>query len=150
MVKSVVKKKSKERDSEEERKLEILKSDISCAICLSITEKPCMPPCGHLFCDSCLTEWMSLNSEPNCPKCRNPFGFGAITHINNGFSSKIKNNIRKKILKPGFSCQNMKYANLLISKTEHRKPSFMSIFITTILCLLLMISAEWLTSKLMR
>ena len=150
-IKSNFKKSISERDLEEERKIEILKSDFSCAICLSITESPCMPPCGHLFCEICLMEWISLNSEPVCPKCRNPFGTGSITYINNGYSSKNKNclNLRKKILKPGFSCQNMKFGNLIITKIESKKPSIMSISITTVLSLILMLSAEWLTSKLM-
>ncbi|KZC05888.1 PREDICTED: peroxisome biogenesis factor 10-like [Dufourea novaeangliae] len=38
-----------------------------CQLCLE-KEPTTTTPCGHLFCWSCLTDW--LNSKPQCPLCR--------------------------------------------------------------------------------
>lgn len=139
-----------ELNSSEERNIEVIKSNFSCAICLSITEDPCMTPCGHLFCSACLMSWIEAHPEPACPNCRNLFDANSVVHISNSFSSRNKNickDQKKKILKPGFSCQNMKYGNLLICKIDNNKPSLKSIGITCFLGMLLMICAEAVTSN---
>lgn len=136
-------------NSSEEREIEVIKSTFSCSICLSITEDPCMPPCGHLFCNSCLMKWIQTNNEPACPNCRSLFGVQSILRINNGkaHSNSTFFNVQKKILKPGFSSQNMKFGNLLVCKVENRKPSLFCIGITTAFSLILMIFAEVLTTN---
>lgn len=134
--------------SDEQKVIESIKSNFSCAICLSITIEPCMTPCGHLFCSSCLSEWIHSNPEPGCPTCRRLFGVNSIVYLN-GSSSKYSNflNFGKKILKPGFSSQNMRYGNILICNVESKKPSLRSIGFTMIFSLLLMIFAEVITTN---
>lgn len=126
---------------EEVKDFEAIKSNFSCAICLSITTEPCMPPCGHLFCSVCLLQWIKSNPEPLCPKCRSPFSFDSIAHISNGYSTKLKKDMiyKRKILKPGILSQNMKFGNLIIYQEESQKPSLRYITLTTILCLFFMI-----------
>ena len=126
---------------EEAKDFEAIKSNFSCAICLSITMEPCMPPCGHLFCSICLLQWIKSNSEPACPKCRVSFSFDSIVHISNGYSTKLKRTMsnKRKILKPGILSQNMKFGNLIIYREESLKPSLRYIALTTILRLSFMI-----------
>lgn len=131
---------------EEVKDFEAIKSNFSCAICLSITTDPCMPPCGHLFCTSCLLQWVKSNAEPICPKCRAVFRFDSIVHITNGYSAKFRNgsSSRRKILKPGISPQNMIFGNLIIYHEEAVKPSFRFIGLTALFCLLVMITIDHL------
>ncbi len=53
--------------------------DGQCSICFSAPQidKSC-PPCGHVFCCQCLTEWN--NYGETCPVCKNEFT--KIAHIN--------------------------------------------------------------------
>ncbi len=127
-------------NSEDVKEFEAIKSNFSCAICLSITTEPCTPPCGHLFCSQCLLQWIKSNPDPACPKCRAPFSFESISHISNGYSAKPKksSSSKRKILKPGILSQNMKFGNLIIYNEESQKPSLRYIALTTILCLFCM------------
>lgn len=45
-------------------------SSIKCSLCLENCTCPTVPPCGHLYCWSCIIEWVS--EKGNCPLCRNP------------------------------------------------------------------------------
>jgi hypothetical protein len=48
-----------------------------CAICLGVVESGESVydvPCGHIFHEQCLEEW--LNSNANCPACRYNIKFG--------------------------------------------------------------------------
>lgn len=130
--------------TKQEKDFETIKSNFSCAICLSITEEPCMTPCGHLFCYDCLMQWINLNHNSICPKCRNEFTQDSIVHIANGYSTKHKKNIKykKKILKPSIAPQNMVYGNLIIYQEEPQKPTIRSIFITTVFVLIIMFLIE--------
>lgn len=128
-----------EMDNEEKRAIESIKENFSCAICLSLTEEPCMPPCGHLFCSFCLMQWIQSLDEANCPKCRRGFKTEAIVQISNGFSAKQKMhdlNARKKILKPGFISQSMRFGNIIVYQEESQKPTFKSILLSTVLFIL--------------
>lgn len=135
-------------NAEEEREFEAIKSNFSCAICLSITEDPCMTPCGHLFCSICLMEWIKSNSDPICPKCRNPFSHDSIVHISNGYSSRYQKSItiKRKILKPGISPQNMRFGNLIIYQEESRKPTIKSIAVIAVFSLLVILMVEKMVS----
>lgn len=43
----------------------------SCAICLDVASDPVVTRCGHLFCWSCLEQWLySVNSTRDCPVCK--------------------------------------------------------------------------------
>ena len=45
-----------------------LHSEFECAICMSLVEYPVYTRCSHVFCKSCLDEW--LENKRNCPKCK--------------------------------------------------------------------------------
>lgn len=38
-----------------------------CAVCCQLAEEPLYTACSHVFCKSCLTEWLTHKSV--CPKC---------------------------------------------------------------------------------
>ncbi|ELA42897.1 uncharacterized protein VICG_00212, partial [Vittaforma corneae ATCC 50505] len=122
--------------TEEDKDFEAIRSNFSCAICLSIALEPCMPPCGHLFCSPCLLQWIKSNPDSACPKCRIPFTPESIAHISNGYSAKLKKNAsdKRRILRPGISPQNMRFGNLVIYHEESQKPSLRYIAFTTMLC----------------
>jgi Ring finger domain len=40
----------------------------TCMICRQVRRDPACPPCGHVFCWSCLQQW--LEHRPSCPYCR--------------------------------------------------------------------------------
>lgn len=49
---------------------------IICAICMDSPNEPVSTSCGHLFCKSCLDNWITISSNnptrpATCPKCRN-------------------------------------------------------------------------------
>ncbi|KAL0224928.1 hypothetical protein RCL1_002840 [Eukaryota sp. TZLM3-RCL] len=46
-------------------------SAFECLICLGDFTDPCSLPCGHSFCRSCITKWLSSNAS--CAHCRLPF-----------------------------------------------------------------------------
>lgn len=76
-------------DSDDERLFSKIKSDFSCAICLSLLKDAIMTPCGHLFCSECLRSWVqSIFPEIMCPKCRSLFKMEETIRSYNGTSSK--------------------------------------------------------------
>ncbi|KAI0794268.1 hypothetical protein C8Q74DRAFT_566325 [Fomes fomentarius] len=46
-----------------------------CGICLDQLRVPVCTPCGHLFCEACLTSYIEASADLNesCPTCRAPF-----------------------------------------------------------------------------
>lgn len=48
----------------------VLRREMDCAICRSLLYKPWTTPCGHTFCQQCITR--SLAIAPLCPTCRAP------------------------------------------------------------------------------
>jgi hypothetical protein len=54
-------------DQEEELRNE----DFDCGICREIVFLPHSLPCGHDFCQQCISNWKKKNSS--CPKCRKEF-----------------------------------------------------------------------------
>lgn len=45
-------------------------SDNMCNICLDEYTTPCITPCMHIFCQTCINQ--SLNHKKSCPNCRQP------------------------------------------------------------------------------
>ena len=45
--------------------------DIDCSICL-FERMQVVLPCGHAFCEDCITDW--LKRERECPMCRENIG----------------------------------------------------------------------------
>lgn len=44
-----------------------------CPICLNTYTEPVTTPCGHNFCKTCITEYLSWTHEPQCPLCKGVF-----------------------------------------------------------------------------
>ena len=44
--------------------------NLLCSICSSVLEEAVLTPCGHSFCDSCLTTWLVRPGAFSCPECR--------------------------------------------------------------------------------
>ena len=42
----------------------------TCSICMDLYTKPIMLECTHIYCGSCLINWLSINNNQNCPSCR--------------------------------------------------------------------------------
>lgn len=42
-----------------------------CSICLSVFEDPVNGPCGHVFCNKCITSWIPINVN-SCPIDKKP------------------------------------------------------------------------------
>lgn len=49
-----------------------LVSEFLCKICFQLVEHPAYTACTHVFCASCLSDW--LNQNPSCPACKAPLG----------------------------------------------------------------------------
>lgn len=47
---------------------EINREDFECAICLCFIAEPVVTPCQHIFCISCLEQWLRVKDE--CPMCK--------------------------------------------------------------------------------
>jgi len=54
-------------------------SSFKCSLCLGERRNTAATSCGHLFCWSCITEW--INSKPECPLCRTPVQMQALTAV---------------------------------------------------------------------
>ncbi|XP_074020831.1 E3 ubiquitin-protein ligase TRIM39-like [Numenius arquata] len=52
-------------------RVEILRDEACCSICLEIFQDPVSIHCGHSFCRSCITRsWKGLTTNFSCPQCR--------------------------------------------------------------------------------
>jgi peroxin-10 len=52
-----------------------------CSLCLEEMKNTSCTPCGHLFCWSCILEWLSSKSE--CPLCREPTQQSRVVQLQN-------------------------------------------------------------------
>ena len=73
---------------EEEQILSMKPSEMLCTICKTFPRCAFILPCGHYFCQRCLTNWFFIAENRTfnnagllvrpCPNCRSPFGSGDI------------------------------------------------------------------------
>ena len=54
--------------------------ELICSICQEVFDNPMETPCRHVFCSSCIYNWVnrSITRENNCPTCRNKVGHHSI------------------------------------------------------------------------
>lgn len=48
--------------------------NLVCCICVDLLSGPVRTPCGHVFCNDCICDWLSLDKK-NCVACREPLTF---------------------------------------------------------------------------
>ncbi len=67
-----------------------------CHICMSTPIHPVVTTCGHIYCFNCLRSWVSQNTTPICPLCRNGLDMSRIIPLytqnsdNNGSQNEVK------------------------------------------------------------
>jgi len=66
-------------------------SATECCICLEATPSPIKTPCGHNYCNKCLTSW--LLEKDSCPTCRHEIGDSSSHSHGEGDSSLNNINI---------------------------------------------------------
>lgn len=52
-----------------------------CILCLEDRHDTCTTPCGHLFCWTCIMEWLDQKEE--CPVCRDPMKKSDVVYLMN-------------------------------------------------------------------
>lgn len=82
------------------RKTESILHSANCAICVDIIKNPLITPCGHTFCDSCLTTWFKAKSGNRCPAC------GTTFKIEKCARDYALSNILKELDKNPFLCDD--------------------------------------------
>ena len=63
----------------EEQALKSSSSSLDCPICFDAMQHPVILPCKHMFCESCISEW--LERERSCPCCRNKLEDGGEVNV---------------------------------------------------------------------
>ncbi len=52
----------------------------NCIICYDNMNDPMLTPCGHIFCDHCIT--LCINNKPECPLCKTNVTYDKLVKIN--------------------------------------------------------------------
>jgi Ring finger domain len=58
-----------------------------CPICQDLPREPLKLQCGHIFCETCITEW--LDRERTCPMCRSTVRHDGLQSYGNGTTSML-------------------------------------------------------------
>ncbi|KAM6926987.1 E3 ubiquitin-protein ligase TRIM21-like isoform 1-T3 [Lycodopsis pacificus] len=53
-----------------------------CSICLDVFTDPVTTPCGHNFCQTCITQHWNVNVQTQCPNCKEVFNYRPELRIN--------------------------------------------------------------------
>jgi hypothetical protein len=67
--------------------------NITCAICIELAREPVFTDCKHIFCFTCIDEYIEMTPkevELKCPMCRSAFNKNFKPKIDIDFESKIK------------------------------------------------------------
>ncbi|XP_033934970.1 E3 ubiquitin-protein ligase TRIM21-like [Pseudochaenichthys georgianus] len=79
-----------------------------CGICLDVFTDPVTLPCGHNFCQKCITQHWDSNSKCECPTCKYPFYKKLDLRVNNfisemaaQFSRSRSDSSDQQLAKPG-------------------------------------------------
>ena len=60
-----------------------------CAICLDVFRDPVSTPCGHNFCNTCITAHWDTNNRYICPLCNEVFEKRPFLRVNTLFSEMV-------------------------------------------------------------
>ncbi|KAK0239257.1 hypothetical protein EDD85DRAFT_535882 [Armillaria nabsnona] len=88
----------------------------SCVICFSPYNNPVSTPCGHIFCQACISEYIlacSNGLSSSCPTCRAEFPIGTpnLKHLPRSFHPFIFPGIRRVFIdtSPGPEIEKLKH-----------------------------------------
>ncbi|CAA7057109.1 unnamed protein product [Microthlaspi erraticum] len=56
-------------------------SFFDCYICLDLSKEPVVTNCGHLYCWSCLYQWLQVSEAKECPVCKGEVSVKTLTPI---------------------------------------------------------------------
>jgi E3 ubiquitin-protein ligase RNF5 len=56
-------------------------SFFDCYICLDLSKDPVVTNCGHLYCWSCLYQWLQVSEAKECPVCKGEVSVKTVTPI---------------------------------------------------------------------
>ncbi|XP_053199935.1 E3 ubiquitin-protein ligase TRIM21-like [Scomber japonicus] len=75
-----------------------------CSICLDVFTHPVTIPCGHNFCKDCITEHWNINSQCQCPMCKELFAKRPKLRVNT-FISEMAAQFRQSVQKKSSSSE---------------------------------------------
>ena len=64
------------------------KMQFECLVCFDGIKCPIATPCGHMFCENCITTW--LLDHAGCPTCRRDVSTGSVLKIYSGCGSSME------------------------------------------------------------
>ncbi|KAM6962232.1 E3 ubiquitin-protein ligase TRIM39-like [Tautogolabrus adspersus] len=76
----------------------ISEEQFRCSICLDVFTDPVSIPCGHNFCNSCITHHWDVNKQCECPMCKTVHHKRPELHVNT-FISEMATNFRQSTKK---------------------------------------------------
>ncbi len=65
----------------------LVNEEENCIICYDNMEDPMLTPCGHIFCDRCIT--LCINNKPECPLCKTNVTYDKLVKIKNKNTQQI-------------------------------------------------------------
>ncbi|XP_029963377.1 E3 ubiquitin-protein ligase TRIM39-like [Salarias fasciatus] len=76
-----------------------------CSICLEVFTDPVSTPCGHNFCNQCITQHWNTNSICDCPLCKKQFRTRPELNVNTFISEMVSQFRREAELKASSSSE---------------------------------------------
>uniref|UniRef100_A0A3Q3X2S6 Uncharacterized protein n=1 Tax=Mola mola TaxID=94237 RepID=A0A3Q3X2S6_MOLML len=68
---------------------QLMEDQFLCSICLEVFTAPVSTPCGHNFCQSCISAHWDLNVSCQCPICKRLFQARPELHVNTFISEMV-------------------------------------------------------------
>lgn len=70
----------------------------TCSICLDYINSPIVLDCTHIFCGSCLMNWLTINKLSNCPECRKVISTDNMVAIVENKNNDVNEIIDKQVI----------------------------------------------------